>query len=109
MSFHVSGVVKGCRKFEQIDKKTGAINEKWFIGFASPKSNGYDGEETVIEVQVSKKLLDAGLVAHYEKFKGQYVLAPVFPQAWQGRNGPNISYFFSDDGKPRPLQVPTKA
>lgn len=107
--FHVSGVVKGCRKVERIDTKTGEVNEKWFIGFASPKDNGYDGEEVVQEIAVSKKLFEQGLVAHYEKFKGQMVIAPIFPSAWQSKNGPQISYFFGGDGKPRVLPAAVKA
>jgi len=107
--FHVSGVVKGCRKFDQVDRKTGEVTEKWYIGFASPKVNGYDGEEIVQEVQVSKKMFESGLVAHYEKFKGQLVLAPIFPSAYQGKNGIVISYFFTGDGKPKAMPKPAAA
>jgi hypothetical protein len=99
--YHISGVVKGSRKAEIVNKKTGEVTEKWFIGFSAPKENGYDGEEVVTEVQVSRKLYDTGLVAHYEKIKGQKVLAPIFLSPWQGSRGPQISVFFAGDGKPR--------
>lgn len=100
---HVSGIVKGCRRTESTNRQTGEVIEKWFIGFASPKENGYDGEETVTEVQVSQKLYKAGLVAYYEKIKGQEVIAPVFLTTFAGEKKVFVNYFFSGDGKALPM------
>lgn len=102
---HVSGVVKGCRKVESVDKKTGEVRTKWFIGFASPKENGYDDEEILTEVQVSKSLYEKGLVAYYEKVKGQEVIAPVFVTSFSPKDSERVylNYFFSGDGKALPL------
>jgi uncharacterized protein YodC (DUF2158 family) len=101
---HVSGVVKGCRKVDSVDKKTGEVRTKWYIGFASQKENGYDDDEVVTDVQVSKNLYEAGLVAYYEKFKGQEVIAPVFFTTFSPKDSDRVyvNIFFSGDGKALP-------
>lgn len=103
---HVSGVVKGCRKKDTVNKQTGEVYSKWFIGFASQKENGYDDEEVVTEVQVSKALYDTGLVAYYEKLKGVEVIAPIFLTTFKGEKQVFVNYFFSGDGKALPVQKP---
>lgn len=106
---HVSGTVKGVRKKESVNKMTGEVVTKWFIGFASPKENGYDDEEVVTEVQVSKALYETGLVAYYEKLKGVEVIAPIFMTTFKGEKQVFVNYFFSGDGKALPMPKPAVA
>ncbi len=96
----VRGIVKGIKKVERVDQKTGEVYVKHFVGFASQKDGGYDGEESITEVQISDKLLRQGLAATYEGLRGQEHVAPVFPQAWAGKQGAQISWYFSGDGLP---------
>lgn len=101
----IRGTVKGIKQIDRVNKKTGEVITRHFVGIAFPKENGYDDEETIIDVQVSNKQLHSGLAAHYEGHRGKEVFAPVFPSPWATQSGnAGISWFFSGDGRPTPVE-----
>lgn len=92
------GVIKGVKKQEKIDRTTGEVRTSHKVGFEEFKTGGYQGETVIRDVQITKDQLQAGLAAHYEKIKGQEVMAEVFASPWS--NGKGITLFFSGDGIP---------
>lgn len=101
----IRGTVKGVKQIDRVNKKTGEVITKHFVGISFPKENGYHDEEVIIDIQVSNKQLHAGLAAHYEGHRGKEVFVPVFPSAWASQAGnAGISWFFSGDGRPTPVE-----
>lgn len=100
--FFISGVVKGTKKVDDKNRQTGEIITKHFVGFESPKANGYDGETVVTDVQVTQRQFDAGLVSYYESIRGQEVLAPIWFQVWKSGGGKTV--YFEGDGRARPTK-----
>ncbi len=100
MTILIKGTVLGHKKIERTNQQTGEVIEKHFIGIAVPKTNGYQGEETTYDIQISKRLFAEGLAAHYEKYVGQSVYVPVFPMVWKGQKSAGLNWFFDGDGKP---------
>lgn len=96
MSFMIRGKVAGVKSITRQDRE-GNPYSKTFIGFETPKANGYPGETVVTDVQVSREQLANGLPAYYEKIKGQEVMAPVFIMPW--KNGGSYTVFFEGEGK----------
>lgn len=105
--FSISGVVKGTKRVDDKNRQTGEIITKYFVGFESPKANGYDGEVVVTDVQVSKQQVDAGLVAYYESIRGQEVTAPIWIQVWKSGGGKTV--YFEGDGRAKPVKPPVGA
>lgn len=101
MSLLLKGTVLGYKKVDRTNNQTGEVITQHFVGIQVPKDNGYDGEAVTYDIRISKQLFSEGLAAHYEKFKGQEVFAPVFPSVWKGQKSAGINWFFSGDGKPR--------
>ncbi len=105
----LKGIVKGVRVEEgKVNTQTGQITVKHFVGIASPKSGGYDGEEIITELRVSAKQLQTGLGAFYESLRGQEVVVPVFPQSRAYKDRVYTDWYFSNDGKPLQLDRQAK-
>lgn len=105
MSYMIRGVVVGVKEVVKRDKE-GNRYSKTFIGFQTPKANGFEGEVETKTVQVSKDQLAKGLPAYYEQIKGQEVLAPVFIMPWS--NGGGFTTFFEGEGKAVSVSAITK-
>lgn len=106
----LKGIVKGVRVEEgKVNTQTGQITVKHFVGIASPKIGGYDGEENITEVRVAAKQLQSGIGAFYESLRGQEVVVPVFPQSRAYKDRVYTDWYFSGDAKPVDLRRVEKA
>jgi hypothetical protein len=105
----LKGIVKGVRVEEgKVNTQTGQITVKHFVGIASPKIGGYDGEENITEVRVAAKQLQTGIGAFYESLRGQEVVVPVFPQSRAYKDRVYTDWYFSGDAKPVQLNRESK-
>lgn len=75
--------------------------EQHYVGFQAPKPGGFEGEMETVEVQLSKRQVETGVMATYERVKGQQVVAPFFDIAYVSKAG-NVgsNYMLAGDGKP---------
>lgn len=94
----IKGKIVGIRTKQNVNRQTGEVKDSMYVGFSSPRKNGYAGQEDITEVRITEKQMSVGLQALYEKLVGKDVTAPVFAMAWT--NGKGMTYFFENEGKP---------
>jgi hypothetical protein len=104
------GIVKGVRTIQETNRNTGEVFNKVLLGISNPKINGYDGEEIIREFRLSKKQIEAGLVAEYQKLVGKKVDIPVWFQsrgsAKEGNTRVYETWFLEGNGKPLTVHAP---
>ncbi|WP_444925106.1 DNA-binding protein [Microbulbifer sp. DLAB2-AF] len=106
MSYMIRGTIVGVKQVTKKDREGNAYSIT-YVGFESPKANGYQGETVITDIQVSRDQLNAGLPAYYEKLRGQEVLAPIWIQPW--KNGGKFTTYFEGEGKCAPTSKPKAA
>jgi len=97
--FKIKGTVLGVKTVTR-NGQNGAY-DNFYVGFQAPKTGGFEGEMETQEVQITRRQQEAGLMAAYERIKGQEVMADVFPNTFTRRDGSaDVQWMFSGDGKP---------
>ena len=100
-----SGKVKGVRKYEDTNRKTGEIITVFYLGLENPRRGGYDGEMQITEFHITKKQQESGLVDFYSGLVGKVVQVEVFNQvrAYSSRGGDARyaeKWYLAGDGSP---------
>jgi|GEM_PF-4228172 len=98
LTFH--GTVKGVKRFEKTNKQTGEVYHEYFLGLANTKQGGYDGEENIRDIKLTKKQLQNNLDTYYKDLVGKRVQVEVFMnhRAWKERV--YSDWFLGGEGRP---------
>ncbi|WP_105188894.1 DNA-binding protein [Pseudoalteromonas sp. T1lg48] len=73
-----TGICKGVKQNLKTNKQTGEQYNEIFVGIAIPKANGFEGEETIFDIQIGKKAQDAGLPGILAESQGKTITVPIF-------------------------------
>lgn len=95
MSLSITGQFRGVRQDTRDPAKP-----KYFIGIANNKRFGYEGEEEITEVRLTKDQVSKGYPSSLLQHKDKYVSLPITIQAraWEGRAF--VDFYLAGDVKP---------
>ncbi|HIO13382.1 MAG TPA: hypothetical protein EYN13_07515 [Methylococcales bacterium] len=84
---YVVGVCKGIRENTR-HYPDGNSKIEYFAGLSQPVTNGYEGQENIFEVKMSKAAVDSGDFRQFTKIVGKNVAVPINPmsRAYNGRS-----------------------
>lgn len=82
-------VVGKCLGIKDITKKlqSGDSMREIFCGVSMPVSNGYDGQQVIIDVKMSKAAVESGEYRQFEKYVNKEIAVPINPmtRAYNGK------------------------
>ena len=82
-----SGVYMGTRIAHGKPDQNGQVKETLYCGLKTVTEGRYGPEETIIELCVSKGLIEKGIPAKLHQFQGKCIELPFFEMAWTNGNG----------------------
>ena len=82
-----TGICKGIKQVPKTNKKTGEMYNETFVGIAIPKANGFEGEESIFDIQIGKKAQEVGMPGILAEAQGKTVTVPIFERhrCWKDR------------------------
>ena len=92
----VAGVCMGIKSVENIDQKTGQINNRLYVVLESDAANGVPGQKEYTEAEISRTLVDKGIPGRIAELRGKFIMLPAYVRGWSGRNGVGIAYNLSN-------------
>lgn len=93
----VSGVCLGVKTVENIDQKTGQINNRLYVVLESDAANGVPGQKEYVEAEISRGLVDKGVPVRIAELRGKFLMLPAYVRGWSGRNGIGLAYNLSNN------------
>jgi len=113
----IKGTCMGTRTRNSANKTTGEIFVSSVdIGISIAVPDGFDGQTDTFVVRLTRKQLQSGVQALYEKLRGQDITVAVNPQLWAtDRGDPRVTWYAAGEGRPsnlpdvKPLSLNDKA
>ena len=82
-----TGICRGVKQVPKVNKQTGEQYNELYVGLAIPKANGFEGEESIFDIQIGKKAQENGLPGFLAEAQGKVITVPIFERhrSWKDR------------------------
>lgn len=93
--FLIRGVYMGTHIAQGKPDQNGQVKETLYCGLKFFTKGRYGDEQHIVELCISKALIEKGIPAQLHKFQGQTIELPFFEMAWSSGKGKTL--FLAND------------